>query len=152
MLWTTLDITNHTHLKRFNKYNFYGSLTTCKKPTLWFTSFLRWSWLTIWYDFGNDQACLTIPTLNDWLICCFHGRLITYKHSTLYVNSFVKYFSLNNTSFWLVLQFFDHNSRTRFFVVVPFLQEVRTTTVYNKALQKNIFYANKDVEIHNLLD
>ena len=68
----------------------------------------------------SDHNHLKQPTN----ICCFHIALVTSKNSASYSNLFVRYCTLKNTAFWLVLRFLAHNSRTRFFPNVLFLQDV----------------------------
>ena len=68
-----------------------------------------------------DYALLNQPTN----ICCFHGPLITSKNSTSCHNLFLRYSSLKNPAFRLALRFLNHNSKTRFFQNMLFLQNVK---------------------------
>ena len=78
--------------------------------------------LSFWACRGmSDHTHLKQPTN----ICCFHGPLVTSKNSASYLNLFVRYSSLKNPAFWLVQRFLDHNSRTRFFPKILFLQKVK---------------------------
>ena len=56
-------------------------------------------------------------------ICCFHRPLFTSKNSTS--TFFLRYSSVKTPAFWLPLRFLDHNSRTRFFPNMLFLQKVK---------------------------
>ena len=58
-------------------------------------------------------------------ISCFHRPLVISKNSTWYPNLFVRYCSLKDPAFWIVLRFMDHNSRTRFSLNMSFLQKVK---------------------------
>ena len=77
---------------------------------------------SVWANPGMlDHTLLRQPTN----ICCFHGPLFRPKNSTSYFNLFVRCSSLKNPAFWLALRFLDHNSRTRFFPNMLFLQKVK---------------------------
>ena len=62
-------------------------------------------------------------------ICFVHGCLVTYKNSNSYLNSFVRYWSLKNPAVWLVKRFLHHNSRTRFFPGMMFVQKLKRPLV-----------------------
>ena len=72
-------------------------------------------------------------------VCCFYVCLITYKNSTSYLNSFVRYCSLKNLAFWLAWRFMDHNSRTSFFPHMQFFWKVGWPLVLSNS-SKQIIY------------
>ena len=73
-------------------------------------------------------------------ICSFYRCLITCKNSSSYLNVFVRYCDLKNTTFWLMKRFLDHNYSIRFFSGMWFLQEVRRPLVLS--------YVNKKVQMN----
>ena len=96
------------------------------------------------YLYIKNQTCcfeslrtrLTTSTWNYWINVlllllgyhmCFLGPLVISKNLTSHLKFFVRYCSLKNLVFWLVLRFLDHNSRTRFFANMLFLQKVKRT-------------------------
>ena len=63
-----------------------------------------------------------LKATNQYLL--LYGPLFTSKKPTSCLNLFVGYSSLKNPAFWLALRFLDHNSRTRSFTNMLFLQNV----------------------------
>ena len=59
------------------------------------------------------------------------------------IKFFVRYCSLKNPVFWFVLRFPDHNSRTRFFAIMLFLQKVKKTTKEQTQWNIGIFILKK---------
>ena len=86
----------------------------------------------------SDHNHLKQPTN----ICCFHIALVTSKNSTSYPNLFVRYCSLKNPAFWLVLRFLAHNSRMTFFPNDLFLQDVLFVLKQKAYLQWKYFCQN----------
>ena len=64
-------------------------------------------------------------------ICCFMDLYSYPKISFSFLNLFVKYSSLKNPAFWLVLRFLDHNWKTRFFSNIMFLEKVKRPLTFS---------------------
>ena len=79
-----------------------------------------------------DHTHLQQPT-NSF---CFYGPLVTSKNSTSYPNFTLRYSSLKSPAFWLDLRFLNHNSRTRLFPNMLFLQIVKRLLTLSRWTKK----------------
>ena len=71
--------------------------------------------------------------------CFFHWPLVTSKSQISHLNLLLGYSKLKNPAFWLALRFLDHNSRTRFFPTMLFLEKVKKPLTLLCWGKKNIY-------------
>ena len=96
------------------KTNFITQLILESKLTHYF--------LSLWAYSGKPKhSHLKQPTY----IWFFLGPLVISKNSTSHLKFFVRYCSLKNPAIWFFFRFLDHNSRTRFFANLLFLQKAQ---------------------------
>ena len=125
LFWITLNTSDHFHLKwlkvlllllpyHMQKTNFITQLILESKLTHYF--------LSLWAYSGKPKhSHLKQPTY----IWFFLGPLVISKNSTSHLKFFVRYCSLKNPAIWFFFRFLDHNSRTRFFANLLFLQKAQ---------------------------
>ena len=128
LFWITLNTSDHFQLKwlkvlilllpyHMQKTNFITQLILESKLTHYF--------LSLWAYSGKPKhSHLKQPTY----IWFFLGPLVISKNSTSHLKFFVRYCSLKNPAIWFFFRFLDHNSRTRFFANLLFLQKAIGTS------------------------